>query len=109
MERYLRLTIVVIVETTDGEVFEVDDCGDCRNDWKKKSDNEARAFQVSNYDQGQKSSSTQLSFTSQQIDKLLKFLESTPSGFITQKGTFFSVSLNHTCIVDSGATDHMTD
>lgn len=99
----------ITLKSFDGEVFEVDDCGDSRNDWKKKSDNEGRAFQVNNYDQGQKSSSTQLSFTSEQIDKLLKFLESTHSGFITQKGTFFSVSLNHTCIVDSGAIDHMTD
>lgn len=45
----------ITLKSFDGEVFEVDDCGNSRNDWKKKSDNEGRAFQASNYDQGQKS------------------------------------------------------
>lgn len=52
--------------------------------WKKKG---SRAFQASNSDQGQQSSSTQLPLTTEQLDKLYKLLESpTPSCSIATKG-----------------------
>lgn len=76
--------------------------------WKKKG---GRAFQASNSDQGQQSSSTQLPLTTEQLDKLLKLLESsTPSCSIATKGNSacLSVSPSHTWILDSGASDHMT-
>ncbi|KAI5426398.1 hypothetical protein KIW84_031992 [Lathyrus oleraceus] len=76
--------------------------------WKKKS---GRAFQASNSDQGQQSPPSQFPFTTEQLDRLYKLLESpTPSCSIATKGnpTFLSVSPSHTWIVDSGASDHMT-
>jgi hypothetical protein len=76
--------------------------------WKKKGD---CAFQASNSDQGQQSSSTQLQLTTEQLDKLYKLLESpTLSCSIATKGdsTFLSVSPSNAWIVDSGASDHMT-
>jgi hypothetical protein len=77
--------------------------------WKKKKG--GRAFQASNSDQGQQSTSTQSPLTTEQLEKLFKLLESqTPSCSIATKGNsvFLSVSPNHTWIVDSGASDHMT-
>ncbi|CAJ2662733.1 unnamed protein product [Trifolium pratense] len=77
--------------------------------WKKKKG--GRAFQASNSDQGQQSTSTQGPFTTEQLEKLFKLLESqTPSCSVATKGNsvFLSVSPNHTWIVDSGASDHMT-
>ncbi|KAI5435051.1 hypothetical protein KIW84_021763 [Lathyrus oleraceus] len=70
--------------------------------WKKKS---GRAFQASNSDQGQQPSSSQFPFTTEQLDRPYKFLESpTPSCSIATKGNsaFRSVSPSHTWIVDSG-------
>jgi hypothetical protein len=70
-----------------------------------------RAFQTSNSDQGQQSTSTQSPLIMAQLEKLFKLLESqTPSCSIETKGNsvFLSVSPNHTWIVDSGASDHMT-
>ncbi|WJX71431.1 hypothetical protein P8452_55427 [Trifolium repens] len=77
--------------------------------WKKKKG--GRAFQASNSDQGQQSTSTQSPLTTEQLEKLFKLLESqTPSCSIATKGNsaFLSVSPNHTWIVDFGASDHMT-
>ncbi|KAI5416494.1 hypothetical protein KIW84_041523 [Lathyrus oleraceus] len=76
--------------------------------WKKKS---GHAFQASNSDQGQQLPPSQFPLTMEQLDRLCKLLESpTPSCFIATKGNsaFLSVSLSHTWIVDSGASDHMT-
>ncbi|GAU31183.1 hypothetical protein TSUD_316080 [Trifolium subterraneum] len=77
--------------------------------WKKKKG--GRAFQASNSDQGQQSTSTQSPLITEQLEKLFKLLESqTPSCSIATKDNFvfLSVSPNHTWIVDSGASDHMT-
>ncbi|KAI5396382.1 hypothetical protein KIW84_062548 [Lathyrus oleraceus] len=76
--------------------------------WKKKS---GCAFQSSNSDQGQQPPSSQFPLTTEQLDRLYKLLESpTPSCSIATKGNsaFLIVSLSHTWIVDSGASDHMT-
>ncbi|KAI5396461.1 hypothetical protein KIW84_062614 [Lathyrus oleraceus] len=76
--------------------------------WKKKS---GRAFQASNSDQGQQPPPSQFPLTTEQLDRLYKLLESpTPSCYIATKGNyaFLSVSLSHTWIVDSGASDHTT-
>ncbi|KAI5396460.1 hypothetical protein KIW84_062613 [Lathyrus oleraceus] len=76
--------------------------------WKKKS---GRAFQASNSYQGQQPLPSQIPLTTEQLDRLYKLLESpTPSCSIETKGNyaFLSVSLNHTWIVDSGASDHTT-
>ncbi|KAI5415554.1 hypothetical protein KIW84_040831 [Lathyrus oleraceus] len=76
--------------------------------WKKKS---GCTFQTSNSDQGQQLPPSQFPLTTEQLDRLYKLLESpNPSCSISIKGnsTFLSVSLNHTWIVDSGASDHIT-
>ncbi|KAI5436620.1 hypothetical protein KIW84_022941 [Lathyrus oleraceus] len=76
--------------------------------WKKKS---GCAFQASDSDQGQQPPPSQFPFTTEQLDRLYKLLESpTPSCSIATKGnsTFLSVSPTHTWIVDLGASDHMT-
>jgi len=76
--------------------------------WKRKGD---CAFQASNSDQGQQSSSTRLQLTTEQLDNLYKLLESpTLSCSIATKGNsaFLSVSPSHAWIVDLGASDHMT-
>ncbi|KAI5412874.1 hypothetical protein KIW84_057482 [Lathyrus oleraceus] len=76
--------------------------------WKKKS---GRAFQASNSDQGRQPRPSQFPLTTEQLDRLYKLLESpTHSCSIETKGNyaFLSVSLSHTWIVDSGASDHMT-
>ncbi|CAJ2666494.1 unnamed protein product [Trifolium pratense] len=53
--------------------------------WKKKKG--GRAFQASNYDQGRQSTSTQGPFTTEQLEKLFKLLESeTPSSSVATKG-----------------------
>ncbi|KAI5388338.1 hypothetical protein KIW84_074143 [Lathyrus oleraceus] len=70
-----------------------------------------RAFQANNSDQGQQPPLSQFSLTTEQLDRLYKLLESPiPSCSIATKGNseFLSVSPNHTWIVDSGASDHMT-
>ncbi|KAI5412036.1 hypothetical protein KIW84_056928 [Lathyrus oleraceus] len=70
-----------------------------------------RAFQASNSDQGQQPPPSQFPLTTEQLDRLYKLLESPiPSCSIATKGNslFLSVSPNHTWIVDSGASDHMT-
>ncbi|CAJ2672361.1 unnamed protein product [Trifolium pratense] len=79
-------------------------------DWNKGG-GEGHTFQASNSDQEQQSSSIQLSFTMEQLDRLYKILESnTLSGSVAPKGTsaLFSVSPSRAWIVDSGASDHMT-
>ncbi|KAI5410190.1 hypothetical protein KIW84_055608 [Lathyrus oleraceus] len=76
--------------------------------WKKKS---GRAFQASNSDHGHKPPPSQFPLTTEQLDRLYKLLESpTPSCSIATKGNsaFLSVIPNHTRIVDSGVSDHMT-
>ncbi|KAI5415548.1 hypothetical protein KIW84_040826 [Lathyrus oleraceus] len=76
--------------------------------WKNKN---GRAFQASNYDQGQQPPPSQFPLTTKQLDILYKLLESpNPSYSIATKGNFafLSVSPSHTWIVDSGASDHMT-
>ncbi|KAI5432429.1 hypothetical protein KIW84_036244 [Lathyrus oleraceus] len=76
--------------------------------WKKKS---GRAFQASNLDQEQQPPPSQFPLTMERLDRLYKLLESpNPSCSIATKGNyaFLSVSLSHTWIVDSGASDHMT-
>ncbi|KAI5418356.1 hypothetical protein KIW84_042843 [Lathyrus oleraceus] len=76
--------------------------------WKKKS---GCAFQASNFDQGQQPPPSQFPLTTEQLDRPYKLLESpTPSCSIATKGnsTFLSVSLSHTWIIDSGASNHMT-
>ncbi|CAJ2655096.1 unnamed protein product [Trifolium pratense] len=78
---------------------------------KNKGGGEGHTFQASNSDQEHQSSSIQLSFTMEQLDRLYKILESnTLSGSVAPKGTsaLFSVSLSRAWIVDSGASDHMT-
>ncbi|CAJ2635918.1 unnamed protein product [Trifolium pratense] len=78
---------------------------------KNKGGGEGHTFQASNSDQEQQSSSIQLSFTMEQLDRLYKILESnTLSGSVAPKGTsaLFSVSPSRAWIVDSGASDHMT-
>ncbi|CAJ2651427.1 unnamed protein product [Trifolium pratense] len=78
---------------------------------KNKGGGEGQTFQASNSDQEHQSSSIQLSFTMEQLDRLYKILESnTLSGSVAPKGTsaLFSVSPSRAWIVDSGASDHMT-
>jgi hypothetical protein len=78
---------------------------------KNKGGGESHAFQASNSFKGQSSSSIQLSFTSEQLDRLYKILESdTLSRSIAPKGNsaLLSVSPSRAWIVDSGASDHMT-
>ena len=71
------------------------------------------ALQV-NCDQEPQSSSNAFPFTKEQLDKLYELLKlQTPTSSIAQKGNFskyvhLGVIPNHTWIVDSGATDHMT-
>ena len=66
------------------------------------------------FDQEQQSSSNVFPFTKKQLDKLYELLKpQTPTSSIAQKGNFsklihISVIPNHTWIVDSRATDHMT-
>ncbi|KAI5430198.1 hypothetical protein KIW84_034683 [Lathyrus oleraceus] len=70
------------------------------------------AFQASNSDQGQEPPPSQFPLNTEQLDRLYKLLESpTPSCSIATKGNsvFLSVSPSHTWILDSGASDHMTD
>ncbi|KAI5442653.1 hypothetical protein KIW84_011620 [Lathyrus oleraceus] len=77
--------------------------------WKKKN---GRAFQASNSDQGKQPPLSLFPLTTEQLDRLYKLPESpTPSCSIATKGNsaFLSVSLSHTWIVDSGASDHMTN
>ncbi|KAI5427181.1 hypothetical protein KIW84_032559 [Lathyrus oleraceus] len=76
--------------------------------WKKKS---GCAFHASISDQEQQPPQSQSPLTTVQLDKLYKLLESpTPSCYIATKGNsaFLSVSLSHTWIVDSSASDNMT-
>jgi hypothetical protein len=78
---------------------------------KNKGGGENYAFQASNSFKGQSSSSIQLSFTTEQLDRLYKILESdTLSRSIAPKGNsaLLSVSPSRAWIVDSGASDHMT-
>ncbi|KAI5409372.1 hypothetical protein KIW84_054975 [Lathyrus oleraceus] len=93
---------------TDGVLQSNDNLKGKPSNWKKKN---GRAFQASNSDQGQKPPTSQFPLTTEQLDGLYKLLESsTPSCYIATKvnSAFLSVSLSHTWIIDSGASDHMT-
>jgi hypothetical protein len=74
---------------------------------KNKGGGEGHAFQASNSVKGQSSSSIQLSFTTEQLDRLYKILESdTLSCSIAPKGNSALLSANTSCawIVDSVIT-----
>ena len=86
--------------------------------WKKKGG--GRAFHASNDVQDHQSSLGELPFTKEQIDTLVKLLQSSDSSIQTpsscslaQSGNYLhaalvSVHSSRSWIVDSGSTDHMT-
>jgi hypothetical protein len=87
------------------------------NRWKFKGEKARQrimvghTFQASNSIQEQQFYSIQLSFATEQLDKLYKFFKfNTLSISISPKGNsaLFSVSHSRAWIVDSGASDHMT-